>query len=125
MKNKHLLLTSLMAIYLGLPQILGGQSSPAATNQLTETLSGRVVLKFDGTPQSGTKIRIFDEKNDKQYTLQQNAKGEFSISLPEGYYVVLITDLAFIPYAKEIRLEHGHPINLMVRLSLNGPMWEE
>lgn len=70
-------------------------------------MSGRVVLKFDGTPEAGTRIWIFDEKKGKQYTAQQNVKGEFSITLQEGHYVVLITDLAFIPYAKEIRLEHG------------------
>lgn len=98
------------------PTLIQAQASPASKTPATETVSGRIVIRADGgPPQKNTRIWIFDEKSGKEYATPVNAKGEFMITLPEGYYVVLIASLGFNPYAKEISLEHGNPVKLMVK----------
>jgi hypothetical protein len=82
----------------------------------TETLSGRVVIKANGKPTRGTRIWIHEAQGDGSYAAQQDNTGAFSISLPEGYYYVFIANLGCLPYAKEIWLEHGKPVQLMVSL---------
>ncbi|HEY1208856.1 MAG TPA: hypothetical protein VGE85_05790 [Terracidiphilus sp.] len=93
-------------------------SDPAAAqvSASSETLSGRVVVCENNVPARGTQIWIFEAKGHEQYAVQQNSNGEFKISLPEGYYFVFIANLGMIPYAKEIRLEHGIPYKLAVCL---------
>ncbi len=125
MKRKHPLLIVLLVSYLALSSILTwAQTDPAPTNPATETVSGSIVTILDRLPIKGTRIVIVDEKSDRLYTTQQNAKGEFSITLPEGYYVVLITEFEFKPFAEEIALERGKPVNLIVTLKPNGADWD-
>ena len=91
----------------------------AQVEPVTETLSGRVVID-NGQPDNHTRIRIFEAKSGKSYPVQQDSNGRFKIVLPEGYYFVFIADFEFVPYAKEIWLRHGRPINLTVKLE---PDW--
>lgn len=122
MKKLDVLFAAFLMISLvSCPISIWAQASPATTNSVVEALSGRVVIRENGRPARGTRIWILEEKSGKQYSAQQNANGEFSITLPEGYYVVLVTNLGLIPYAKEIDLQHGRPIKLMVKLD---PDWD-
>lgn len=123
MARIHLLAT-LLVIYLALSVApTWAQSNPATANPATGTVSGRILDSLDGPPAKNTRIVILDEKSGQLYNTQQNAKGEFSITLPEGFYVVLITKLGFKPFAKEIDLERDKPVKLTVTLDPGGE-WE-
>jgi hypothetical protein len=115
MKRWHLLVVAslVLSISVSSPSIWA-QAKPA-----TETLGGRIVAAADGLPLPDARIWIFDAKGSEQYTAQQNSTGEFRIVLPTGYYFVLIGALGCVPYAKEIWLRPGKPMNLKVRLELD------
>lgn len=125
MNRKHLLFSALLVNCLLLsPALIRAQITTEPTKPATETVSGHVVISLDGgPPQRNTRILILDEKSGKQYTAQLDAKGEFGIALPEGFYVVLIASIGFNPYAKEIELERGKPVKLMVKLDPDAP-WD-
>ena len=117
MKTRHLLVVALLAILLSsFANDASAQVSPA-----TETLSGVVVIKANGKPARGTQIWIHEAKGGASFTVQQDGTGAFNISLPEGYYFIFIANLGLVPYAKEVWLEHGKPIRLVVKLE---PDWD-
>jgi hypothetical protein len=115
MRTKPLLVVALLAAQLScFSALASAQVDPAA-----ETLSGRVVIDNE-KPDRNTRIWIFEAKSGKGYTVQQDSDGKFKISLPEGYYFVFIANFGFVPYAKEIWLQQGKPIKLVVKLD---PDW--
>ena len=127
MKTKYLLVAAILAIYLSsFSNCALGQASP-----VTEKLSGRVVNKVNGKPDQGTQIWIHATKwihnpnGVGEYLVQQDSNGAFSIELPEGYYYVFIAELGCFPYAKEIWLEHGYPVKLVVKLVPDFSMMQD
>lgn len=48
-----------------------------------------------------------------------DAKGEFSVDLPPGFYDVFIASTAFTPYCEKIRLVGHKPKKLDVKLKLS------
>jgi len=118
MRAKYLMIVALPALCIS---AFVDRAAPQA-NPLTETLSGVVVVDAGGgIPARGTQIWIHEAKGSASYTVQQDSTGAFRISLPEGYYFVFIANLGLVPYAKEIWLEHGKPVKLMVKLE---PDWD-
>jgi hypothetical protein len=111
-KAMRLLLVVLLVAY-SLHQSPG---AVAQANGEVPTLSGRVVIKASGTPAKGTRIWVYEAKGPKNFSVQQDRNGAFSISLPDGYYFVFVANLGLVPYAKEVSIEHGKPIKLIVKL---------
>jgi hypothetical protein len=112
MKQRHIPAAVVIALCLSF-------FSNGAFAQITpanETLSGRVVINKNGKPARGTQIWIYAAKGKRNYSVQQDSNGAFSISLPEGYYFVFVANLGLLPYAKEVWLQHGKPIRLEVSL---------
>jgi hypothetical protein len=93
----------------------------AQTGTPTGTLSGVIVIKANGKPARGTHIWIHEAKSGISFNVEQDYTGAFRISLPEGYYFVFIGNLGLVPYSKEIWLEHGKTVKLMVKLE---PDWD-
>jgi hypothetical protein len=112
MKRKHFSAAVVIAICFS----FFSNGALAQAIPATETLSGRVVIKDNGKPARGTQIWIYEAKGKRNYSVQQDSDGAFSILLPDGYYFVFVANLGLLPYAKEIWLEHGKPITLRVSL---------
>lgn len=114
MKKRHLQIVVSLAICLSsfANTVLSQVSAP------TEKLSGRIVIRANGAPPPPIKTRIwvYEAQGQRQYVVQEEKNGDFSISLPEGYYFVFVANLGLIPYAKAIWLEHGKPVKLNVYL---------
>jgi len=92
----------------------------AQTATPTETLSGTVVIKANGKPARGTHIWIHQAKSGTTFNVEQDKNGSFQMPLPEGYYFVFIGNLGLVPYSREVWLQHGKPVNRMVKLE---PDW--
>jgi hypothetical protein len=93
----------------------GGQSKRIIEN----ALSGTVVAANNGSPLKEARVWVFDEYSDTQFVLHPDKSGHYNLSLPEGYYFVLIGAGGYNPASKSFWVFPGKTARFSVRLTID------
>ena len=79
-------------------------------SQTKFTISGTIIEQTKGEALIGVKIRI----KDQSYAVATNEYGFYSLTIPEGKYIVLVTYIGYSPQEKEIELKENLTLNFVL-----------
>ena len=65
------------------------------------TISGTITEQAKGEALIGVKVRV----KEQSYLVATNEYGFYSITIPEGKYILVVTYIGYIPQEKEIELK--------------------
>ncbi len=74
------------------------------------TISGTITEQNKGEALIGVKVRV----KDQSYLVATNEYGFYSITIPEGKYILAVTYIGYLPQEKEIELKENVSINFVM-----------
>jgi hypothetical protein len=83
----------------------------------------RLLVHWDS---AGGKVGLTDNTGiTEDISVLTDANGDYSVSVPAGFYDVFISAMAFTPNAAKVRVKQGKPTTLSVKLSVDPQVSKE